>query len=240
MKTQSWRDIDEWHLLLDWLCKERGYRDNGALASELGRLSERDGAHDYETALKSVHHWRDGKHLPQKRNFALLTRILAVDKDKDLLRKWNELYATARRGGTNADAVIDAGITPADKTARSRRILVWFLGLGSAFFAGIVFAAYLQGVYLMADQRTDIMMRKGETVLINAGYGNCGGAPDWNTIALRLPNATTGVFVDGGTRTRFSIACGGFAKTRAIRFTASARGEETFTLLGVPQRISVD
>ncbi len=240
MKNETLLSIEDWYLLFDRLCNERGYRNSGTLASELGKLAEKSGAHDYEASLKSVRNWREGKHLPQKRNFALLTKILAVEKDRDLQRHWNELYAAARGIGNNGISRTEIGVTSADKVDRFRHRLLWLTAIGAAFFAGIVFAAYLQGMYLPPSGRTELVMKQGETALIHAGHGNCGGAPDWNIIALRLPNAQTGVFLDGGTRTGFSIACGGFVKTRAIRFMARAPGEEAFTLFGLPKRVTVE
>lgn len=240
MKNKILLNIEDWHLLFDRLCNERGYRNSGTLASELGKLSEKGGAHDYEASLKSVRNWREGKHLPQKRNFALLTKMLAVDKDRDLLRHWNELYAAARGTGNNGVSAIKNGSTATDGGDRVRQRLLWLTAMGAAFFAGVVLTAWLQGIYLPSSGRIELAMKQGETTLIHAGYGNCGGAPDWNTTALRLPNTQTGVFLDGGTKTRFSIACGGFVKTRAIRFMARAPGEEAFTLFGLPKRVTVE
>ncbi|MET3791043.1 hypothetical protein [Aquamicrobium terrae] len=240
MANKNLLSIEDWHLLFDRLCNERGYRNNGTLASELGKLSERGGAHDYEASLKSVHNWREGKHLPQKRNFALLTRMLAVDKDRDLLRHWNELYAAARGTGTTGVSATENGSAATDVGDRFRQGLLWLTATGAAFFAGFVFAAWLQGIYLPSSGRTELTIKQGETALIHAGYGDCGGAPDWNTSALRLPNTQTGVFLDGGTRTRFSIACGGFVKTRAIQFMARTQGEDKFALFGVSVRVEVE
>jgi len=125
--------IEEWHRLFDALCMERGHVDNGSLASDYCALTRKrtDGAH--ETALKSLNNWRQGVHVPNRRNFRLLTLLLQIEDGDDILPHWHRLYEEAQRrkpsneqgNDKNGDATDLQELAPRITVGASRRSRRW-------------------------------------------------------------------------------------------------------------------
>ena len=89
--------------------------------------------------------------------------------------------------------------------------------------------------------KKNVSLQVGESAIIYGVRGwNCGqAAPSWVEIAKQLPVTTTGKFSDGGLGTRPSRSCGGPMPARAVQYTATASGNEQFTLFNDPVNIEV-
>jgi len=141
-----------WHALLDEICLDQGHVDNVKLASDLCDLGKNAAPGAFDSALKSLAHWRDGKHTPNRRNFRLLTQILMIDNQSTRADEWRTLYEQALRRKPSgehasmetqpmrANGAPEAAVTP----RRSRKFvaryatmagLVVFLGLGVLVFS---------------------------------------------------------------------------------------------------------
>lgn len=84
LTTRDWTEFQHWHQLLDALCTEQGYLDNLSLADKLCAISGNRSQAAFDTALKNLRNWRQGVHVPQRRNFLALTRLLKVDRQERL------------------------------------------------------------------------------------------------------------------------------------------------------------
>lgn len=238
---------EHWHELLDMLCAEQGYLDNMALAEQLCAAQGNQTQAAFDAAVKSLRNWRQGIHIPQRRNFLLLTRILKVDRDDDLRRNWNRLYGEAKVRRASDTVPEDDGEMEAPAPAiRARWPFV--IGAGLAVSAAAVAALILypgsNGGEVFTDPATsmevieaeyvrNISVQVGEAVIIHGARGNdCGDAPSWESAKELLPELVTGTLTDGGVGTRYSRQCGGRIPARAILFTAKTPGTEQTSLYG--------
>ena len=242
-ETQDWHHHEHWHELFDALCVERGYLDNLALAEKLCAASGNHSRSAFETAVKNLRNWRGGVHVPQRKNFSLLGRILEIDRPEGLRARWNTLYRASRiRPETNA-------VPPGGR----RFPLTWAAAVAGLCVAGIVAAGFALwprdtapdpvGSYegVVAEYVRNVSARVGDSMIIHGARGNeCGAAPTWEEAMPLLPELVTGTLSDGGVGTRFSRQCGGRVPARAIVFTATATGIEQITLYGDPIVIRVD
>lgn len=252
---KSWDTRHTWHELLDALCIEQGHLDNLNLAERLCSASGNRSHAAFDTALKNLHNWRQGVHLPQRRNFLLLTRLLGVDRDQALRAHWNGLYAQARSAlPVMAPLASAPDGTPANafRPKQARRPLVLGGGLIAAALVGLF--AYFQWpgrdetiadpgttfAGIQADYVRTVTAKVGDALIIHGARGNnCGPAPEWEVARRHLPELTTGTLADGGVGTRFSRQCGGRVPARAILFTATTPGTEQTSLYGDPITITV-
>lgn len=93
---QDWASFQTWHEMLDALCVEQGHMDNLALAEQLCAASGNKTQAAFDTAVKNLRNWRQGVHIPQRRNFLLLGKLLKVDQRAGLRERWNRLYGQAK------------------------------------------------------------------------------------------------------------------------------------------------
>lgn len=240
----SAQDFDKWHDLLEAICIQQGHLDNLNLADKLcGAIGNRS-QDAFETMQRNLHNWRNGTHTPQRRNFLLLTRILRVDTDPDLRRKWNDLYRQARNSG---DPGSDP--TPPSQTLPNVRKLRLML-LGSVTCTAILAVVV---IYLLVSPRTEdpgyvnivyhknVHMDVGESRIIHGRRSACGSMPpSWEDIQDELPDLKTGTWSDGGIGIRNSRGCGGPTPARVLLFTATTKGRSSFSLYGDPITIEVE
>lgn len=246
LATRDWTIYQHWHELLDALCAEQGHLDNMALADALCAAGGNRTQAAFDTAVKNLRNWRLGVHIPQRRNFHLLGKILKVDEHGGLREHWNRLYSQAKV--KPADDDVPDSIEPvkaATTTRKSRRPLL--VGLGAGVFAGTVAAAAFMLFYdqsepadpvasyegIVAHYVRNVSVKVGESAIIHGARGNeCGPAPSWESAKLLLPELVTGTLTDGGVGTRVSRQCGGRVPARAILFTATSPGTEQISLYG--------
>ncbi len=237
----------EWHELLDLLCIRQGHLDNMALAGHLCAAQGNRTQAAFETAMKSLRNWRQGIHLPQRRNFLLLTAILEIDRHDGLRTRWNQLYAEAKAGqATGSPPESKAGpasYAPAPSARSVRKPAIALVALLLVAAAAIVHqggigpqaipdaAASMETV--QAQYVRNVTVQVGDAVIIHGARGNeCGEAPSWESASMLLPELVTGTLSDGGVGTRYSRQCGGRIPARAILFTATAPGIEQTSLYG--------
>lgn len=237
-------ESETWHEMFDAICVEQGHLDNMRLADGLCAAAGNQTETAFHAALKNLSNWRSGSHIPQRRNFLLLTAMLGIDQSDGMRAKWNELYGRAR-SRTPAEPAADAPMAvPPDR----RRYLV----VGAGAVLGIL--AVAAGATLMrpaepedgsfagieAEYRKNVTVKVGDAIIIHGARGNdCGPAPDWEVTRKLLPELTTGKLSDGGVGTRFSRQCDGLVAARAILFTATTLGTEQTALYGDPITIHV-
>lgn len=235
---------NSWHELFDALCIEQGYLDNLELAVSLCKESGNSTQASHDTAVRNLANWREGYHIPQKRNFLLLGKILKVNQSDSLEVHWRELYKRARSRDKAA---------PRDAAKTSLFSIRWVISGGataclmimlSSFFwisaQGTDSKALLMAEAVRADYMRNVNVRVGEAVIIHGLRGRaCGDAPSWATTQARLPNLQTGTLSDGGVGTRYSRQCGGRVPARAILFTPTTPGVEQTSLFGDEINITV-
>jgi len=243
LATRDWTAYEQWHELLDALCAEHGYLDNMALADALCAASGNRTQAAFDTAVKNLRNWRQGVHIPQRRNFLLLGKILKVDEQDGLREHWNRLYGQAKVKPADDD-VPDGATEPITRTRKSR----WPLLVGGGVVMGMLGAAALGLSSVQQDEQADpvasyegivaeyvrnVSVKVGESAIIHGARGNeCGPAPSWESAKLLLPELVTGTLTDGGVGTRVSRQCGGRVPARAILFTATTAGTEQISLYG--------
>ncbi|WP_430514552.1 hypothetical protein [Pannonibacter phragmitetus] len=138
--TRDWATYGHWHELLDGLCTEQGYPDNMALADALCAASGNRTQAAFDTAVKNLRNWRHGVHIPQRKNFILLGKILKVDRDEALRQVWSRLYSQAKvKPGDTDIAGADATNEPVRKARKSR----WPFMVGGVIVAGALAATAL-------------------------------------------------------------------------------------------------
>lgn len=259
-----------WHALFDDICLARGHVDNVKLASELCDLGKSTAPGAFESALKSLGNWRQGKHTPNRRNFRLLTRILEIDGNSAWSDEWLSLYEQAlrRKPGAVSPSVAVKSNVVRDETApravpgRSGKAIPRYAAMASV----AVIAAL--GVVILGeagpvrgdddDGRTTTLpvdmtgqqiyyreianLRVGESIVLHGKRGpTCGEQPpEWPDVLKYLPEPNTGVWSDGGVGFRVSRACGGPTPARAVVFTATQTGVDSFRLYDDPISITVE
>lgn len=247
IETHDWHRFGDWHELFDALCIEQGYLDNLALAEKLCAANGNPTHSAFETAVKNLRNWRAGVHLPQRKNFALLGRILEIDRHEGVRQRWNALYRESR---IKPVAVEPEVVSEGAEDRASTRAL-WPVAAGVACI-GIALVGVLLfwprevddpvGSYdgVVAEYVRNVSIRVGDATIIHGARGNeCGPAPSWEEAMPLLPELVTGRLSDGGVGTRFSRQCGGRVPARAILFTATAAGTEQIDLYGDPIVIRV-
>lgn len=249
----DWAACETWHELLDALCIEKGHLDNMALADQLCSAAGNTSQAAFDTAVKNLRNWRQGVHIPRRRNFVLLAKVLNVNERPDLLEHWNRLYVEAKSGGENDDdnASNEAPVPDARWSKRRFRangialaasavtlLAAWWLW-PHGFAPTIDPASTFEGV--QAEYVRNVSVQVGDAVIIHGARGNeCGPAPSWDSARELLPTLVTGTLTDGGVGTRLSRQCGGRVPARAILFTAAKVGAEQISLYGDEIHIRVE
>lgn len=265
--NENWSEFDKWNVLFDELCNRSGDYDNARLGSDYcNRLGKRGEMH-FETAIRNLRNWRSGRHIPRQRNFMILSQVLNVGRDPELLIKWNSLYARARemdeavRTGTEEDQENPADIgasfeLPASQASRlsgrkTRRFDRQHVFAGFALFCCGILASELYRaepwLWFYSVQKPPLIVWRphvslvvGESLIIHGERGDCGKPPpDWEYVLTRLPISRIGEFSDGGVVRRNSNFCRGETPARAVTFTANKPGIEELLVLGDVMRVSV-
>ncbi|MCW5773923.1 MAG: hypothetical protein KIT16_19935 [Rhodospirillaceae bacterium] len=258
----------EWHQLFDALCIERGHFDNARLASDYCALARKKADTAYDSALKSLNNWRQGLHTPSRRNFRILTSMLRIEDLPDALPHWNRLYEEAQkrkpadgadgqgRPPATTETELGHNTAPQRRTRRGLAVAAAFLLVGAG--GTVVALGTLDGprneaassptpgprVIDMTGRRIEARQRVtvevGRSVVVHGSRGRCGEQPPgWDDVFAGLPRLSNGVWSDGGVGIRVSRACGGGTPARAVVFTATRPGEESFTLYDDPITIRV-
>jgi hypothetical protein len=244
-----WDGYTSWHHLLDSLCVEQGYLDNMKLADAFCATSGSRTESAFDTALKNLRNWRAGTHLPQRRNFLILTGLLKIDDYDGLRPIWNNLYHDARSPvPDNANDAMPEPVSalPATSEPKSQRRRQ-LMAASVVDIAAIGIASWLTWPDPAPDPETalyglveanyvrNVTLSVGEAMIIHGARGNnCGPAPDWEVAKELMPELQTGTLSNGGLGTRFSRQCGGNIPARAILYTATNPGVEQFNLYGDP------
>lgn len=239
LATRDWATYQQWHELLDALCAERGHLDNMALADELCAASGNRTQAAFDTAVKNLRNWRQGVHIPQRRNFLLLTKVLKIDRQEGLREHWNRLYGASRK--PDIPEIEDASsenCAPDPITWRNMRRLLAGAAVCIVALAGTV-------IYLAAnipdpgatkttiDYYRYVDLAVGESKTIHGRRGSCGNAaPPWEAVERELPPITTGFWSDGGEGLRYSRNCSSLTPARGVTFTATVAGTEQINLYG--------
>jgi hypothetical protein len=240
LTTRDWSEYRQWHELLDVLCAEQGYLDNMALADALCAVNGNRTQAAFDTALKNLRNWRGGVHVPQRRNFLLLTKLLGVDKRDGLKEHWNRLYGASRKPEI-PDVEDEAVKTAPQADGATLRKMRWMLGGASACILTLVgFVVYLvMTIPAPGEIRTTIDyyryvdLQVGESKTIHGKRGACGKpAPGWDVVERELPPLTTGHWSDGGEGLRYSRNCSSLTPARGVTFTAVMAGVDEINLYG--------
>lgn len=256
---------NSWHSLFDALCNEKGFFENGELAAALCERRKNGAPGAYESALKSVSNWREGRHTPNRRNFRLLTLILELDEHPTRADEWRALYELAlRKKAADIEEVSETSSLAESKAVFSYqpvKTIKRYAGL-AAGIAVIALAVLVLndppamssggsgGATVlpldMTDQqiyyRQQVKLKVGESIVVHGKRGeSCGKAPpEWPNVLKFLPEVSTGVWTDGGVGFRVSRACGGPTPARAVVFTATRPGMDKFMLYDDPITITVE
>lgn len=250
-------EYDEWHSLLDALCNERGHFENSRLAAEICALAGAKGETAFDAALKNLGNWRRGLHVPHRRNFAMLGRILDIDSIPGLRPHWNALYLKSKEKAENAVAIarvidVPALDIPSQPQAPSTPHRAGFFRVAALVCMGLVSAGGYTlwrnhdsapaPVPITVEYRPAVQLMIGESVVIHGMRSpKCGDpAPDWEAVLRRFPlTLETGRLSDGGVGVRSSASCATPTPVRVVTFTAHKPGVEEINMFGDPIRIEV-
>lgn len=248
MEGRNWNGFSQWHVLLDELCESRGFIDNAKLASQLCRRAGKSAQEDFHAAEKNLRNWRLGRHLPLRRNFMILSELLHVPDDPELLKQWNVLYSAARGRETpplQRPAAQAVAVERAIPGVLANRRLHWMgafallATLAVSGFSWITSDPYSKLPMIGYDARVRLLV--GESLLIHGDRGDCDGGrvPTWSYTLSRVPHSNLGTFSDGGLARKMSNFCNAVVPVRAVRFTAHKAGAEEVRLLGDFIKVSV-
>ena len=238
----------DWHQVFDEICARRGASANAELAQQLCARKGRNGERDFQAALRNINNWRNGTNLPQKANLRLLTELLDIEADQELLVRWRSAYQAARSRRSHLDG---AGA----ERGRSR---IWHDArklmpkLASTAVAVTVLSAAMAGIMVLtglvpptgpqADggdvevtrtigYRPYTELEVGQSAIIQARRGPCGEQPPlWHHIEHELPLLLFGRFEDAGLGQSISDTCRGLTPGRLVRYVATKPGTEVFDL----------
>jgi len=262
------RDSDKtWHMLFDEICLERGHVDNVKLASALCDLGKNTAPGAFDSALKSLSHWRQGKHTPSRRNFRLLTLILEIDDKSGRAEEWQSLYEQALRRkpngeGGNSQTIIAENVTSDIQTPkppfmrRSMRYVAAAAGVVIIAFSALILTdlSAVSGGGTVGVTTLPIDMKNkqisyrqiadlnvGDSIVLHGARSMvCSQQPpEWPEVLKFLPVLSTGVWSDGGVGFRVSRSCGGATPARAVVFTATRSGMDKFMLYEDPITVTV-
>lgn len=236
-----WGSYQQWHDLLDAVCVAEGHHDNMALANELGAVSGNRSGEAFEAALKNLRNWRSGTHLPQRRNFVILTKALRVDSRDGLKEHWAHLYAEARReAGREA---VRSSAAPSRRTSAIVTMLATLAALmvGAGFLLKTGFESFAKdGQSADVEYRKAVSLNVGQSIVVHGARGACDEAPPaWKRVLADLPELEIGHWSDGDVGKRYSRKCGGPTPARGIVFNATKSGLAEITLFGDPVKIEV-
>ncbi|APH73937.1 hypothetical protein [Aquibium oceanicum] len=239
-----WGHHQRWHELLDAVCIEEGHDDNMALANDLSAVSGNRSGEAFEAALKNLRNWRNGTHLPQRRNFILLTKALHVDSHEGLKKHWTHLYAEARRDAkrepAHSRAVPSMRALPAATMLATIAVPMMIVGAGLVFIMGFEVSAQ-DGASADVEYRKAVSLKVGESIVVHGARGKCGEEPPvWEKVLPMLPELEIGHWSEGNIGTRYSRKCGGPTPARGIVLNATRSGQAEVTLFGDPVKIEVD
>jgi hypothetical protein len=127
-------------------------------------------------------------------------------------------------------------------------VLIFILasGVGFGFSSGFFQSVAAIGKSEQADigrirHQFYVKLKIGESAIIHGARSKCGHQPaPWEKILTRLPKLKTGTFSDGGMGSRYSRSCNGLTPARAVKFTATQKGHEEFSLFGDRTTIDVE
>ncbi len=257
-----------WHSFFDAICLEHGHVDNVRLASALCDLGKSAAPGAFESALKSLSHWRQGKHTPNRRNFRLLTLILEIDSQPDRAVEWHSLYEQAlrRKPVVEPEVLVEPSTDEENRpetnlsNRQSAKKVMRYAGLISVIgviafglFALMEPAAIssndTKGITTLPVDMTDQQiyyreianLKVGESIVVHGKRGPACSEqpPEWPDVLKFLPELSTGVWSDGGVGFRVSRSCGGATPARAVVFTATRPGMDKFMLYDDPITITV-
>ncbi|MAL77335.1 MAG: hypothetical protein CMM62_20425 [Rhodospirillaceae bacterium] len=259
----------QWHVLFDKLCMDKGYIDNVKLSSVLCDLRKSQASGAFDTTLKSLGNWRQGKHTPSRRNFRLLTIALEIEDQSAQAEEWKLLYEDALCRKPASDVDESVGFSPGDRhgqetDTKGRRFskplhryaamagVVAVLAVGALLVTEpeAISGNDTRGITTLPVDMTDQQiyyreianLRVGESIVLHGKRGpSCGEQPlEWPDVLKYLPELNTGVWSDGGVGFRVSRACGGPTPARAVVFTATRTGMDRFMLYDDPITITVE
>lgn len=254
--------FDTWSAMFDSLCIEQGHHDNAELAQRYCALAGATGETAYEAAVKNIGNWRRGVHVPHRKNFAILTRMLDVDASEPLLADWDRLYADAKQGRketTEALADNEPVAAPKGQAATNRKTIALAVIAVAAIAVGVVYMQAPSLFDIKGDDATQaqsepidmtgqriywrevVELSVGEAVVVHGKRGRCGEQPPpWEEVLKFLPELSTGVWLDGGVGYRVSRSCGGTTPSRAVVFKATQPGVDKIFLYDDPITLTVN
>ena len=245
----NYSEFGTWSELFHALCTEQNHLDNAQLARGFCSLINSSGESAYESALRNFDNWRKGQHVPSRKNFEILSKLLNIEAQENLKSRWDALYREAKdTNGHNGDAenapnnsflgnmLLALGHRPMMVLGVISAIGLLTLGVGLGYTSGFFRGVALIGKSGAVGPETNrhefyVKLKVGNSAIISGARSNCGEAPPpWDRVGPGLMKLKIGTLSDGGIGKRYSISCKGMVPTRAIKFTATHKGREEFML----------
>lgn len=253
--SQPRPEPESWHELFDRLCDEKGLHDIAELASQFCAKAGQKDTNSFYTASRNLRNWRTGKHLPSRRNYLILSKVLDTGADPALQKRWAELYALALRSKSVAPEPETRGDTASDAHASAENrgggaatfrppglysLLIALGGLVITGAGGYAVYQFTKPAPVRIPFVKAVDMQVGDVRIIHGKRGFCGKPPPSRArVQKRLPAGLKTGRLEAGALVgeRYSVKCRGRTPARAVLFHATAAGKETFRLYG--DRISV-
>lgn len=250
----NWSDFQRWDELFRVVMDNGQYSATGDLAAEICSETAREKQGDLEAVIRNITNWRNGTHVPSRRYFTLLTEVLSVKQNPELLKVWNRLYnqeikrkSRSKPGSGSTTEDSPASLTESKSGSfwrQSNTILAAFLvivigtailwvsnsndGSGNASTNKIPF-------------QPDLVLEIGESATLHGYRSKCGrGVPSVQETESLLPrDLKHGVLSAGEAGVRYSRTCQDFTPARAVRYQAKSKGIDRFRLFGDEMTVTV-
>lgn len=246
----------DWHELFDEICVQQGHSTNAELAQMLCAIKDRTSERDYQAALRSLTNWRNGTNLPHKANFRLLTAMLRVETNRQLLAHWRASYLAAKSRRDHLEVDAPAGDATLFRTlAGGVNTRTGVVVLAVALFATVTTLGSYWLVSTRGSTGLDVdnventrtisyrpytELKVGESAIITARRGDCGRPPPpWNHFEHEMPLLLFGRFEDAGPGQSDSNRCRGLTPGRLVRYVATEPGTEIFDLFQRTLKVTV-
>jgi len=237
-------EYDNWHALFNSVCKMGGNDDTYKLAYLICEKGGKSTQREIESTARNIINWRNGSHIPHQKNFRILTDILEISQNKELLASWNKLYGIAKKrvnsesSRNNKTQKTPVGNKPWFKSHTFGGIVLGII-ITLAFAAMYQFNIHNFSENVAAPEwhdndipwRREVSLKVGEKVVIHGYRGECGMMPSETERAeFKLPKLETGTLLAGKLGVRISRQCNGATPAREVVFRAEHPGTETFII----------
>lgn len=248
-------EYDTWYLLFNALCDANGCAETYELAHRICKNGGKSTQRDVESSARNIVNWQNGSNVPNRKNFRILSTVLKINQDKELLAVWNKLYSDAKNPteSENDFATAEKSETSSQNLFGIEKRKAFGMAIGALLILISGLAWFLDS-YLFTPKpipqnwkdnyvswQKQVSLKVGEEIVVHGFRSRCGQIPpDAEEAKSRFPKSLkTGKLLAGGMGVRFSRHCKGTTPIREVIFKAERPGTEIFTVFGDDIKVTV-